>query len=517
MQETETLDPIKTRGRDEADTVDRLVPQIAKGAGITFLGDVFGKGVNFVSQIVIARLLGVELFGLYALGLVMLNVGQTLSAMGLAQGATRFVAIFHGEGNRESIKGTIIQTLTLPFLAGCVVGAALFCGADRLAVLFGNAELASVLRVVAFGIPFLATMMVAVAITRGFKKMQYFVYVKNVLHPVANLILVVLLYWLGFRLLGALTAWIVPAALGVGLTLYFIRKEFPEFSRVHATYPIRDLLRFSGPLVLVGFLQMVFFRTDVLMLGYFRTSTEVGIYNAVSQVMIALVMILMAFGSIFSPLVADLCSKNRFGELNRLFKIVSKWIVLMTLPIFIIIVLSSQELLNVFGSSFIAGKGALIILSVFFFLSIILGPVLQTLVMSGHQIVEFYNTFTAVILNIILNLFFIPIWGIEGAALATGISVFTLHLLRLSEVLYFLKLWPISNKYIGGLVVGLIVTIIGAVFRTTLQNVYYLHHIVLMALVVAVSFVMLLLFLGVDEEDKLVFEVVKRRIRVLWR
>ena len=66
--DTTGVQDIKQIEQEEKDSLKGLVPQIAKGAGITFFGDLLGKGVTFISQILIARLLGTELFCLYALG-----------------------------------------------------------------------------------------------------------------------------------------------------------------------------------------------------------------------------------------------------------------------------------------------------------------------------------------------------------------------------------------------------------------------------------------------------------------
>jgi O-antigen/teichoic acid export membrane protein len=44
------------------------VKKVAKGTGITLIGGSVGRGIFFLSQVMIARLLGVEAFGLYALG-----------------------------------------------------------------------------------------------------------------------------------------------------------------------------------------------------------------------------------------------------------------------------------------------------------------------------------------------------------------------------------------------------------------------------------------------------------------
>ncbi len=507
---------LKLHNHQAKRSLDKLVPQIAKGAGITFFGDFLGKGINFVSQIVVARMLGIELFGLYALGLVVFNVAQTLSMIGLSQAAIRFVSIFYGEGNKAGVKGTIVQSIGLPFLLGGILGLVLFISAGNIANAFNSPELANVIKIVSFGIPFMSAMMVAIAVTRGFKKMHYFVYVKNFFHPIINLACVGILYWFGFKLLGAISAWILAAVLGFMISIYFVKKEFPEFFKVKANYASKEILKFSVPLVLVGFLQMLMIRTDVLMLGCFQSSVEVGIYNAVSQIIMPLLMILMAFNSIFSPIVADFHNRKKLNELNHLFKIVSKWIFLLTLPIFIIMVISAKEVLNIFGLEFVPGSKALLILGVFLFLSTILGPVTETLIMSGRQKIEFYNTLGGFIMNLVLNFLLIPKFGIVGAAIATGISLLSLHLVRLFEIIYYLNLWPFSRKYYKGLCVGSAVALLAIIVKSGITSLTYLPSLILTTVVVFSSFIGMVWLLKFDEEDELIFMVIKQRVQSVW-
>jgi len=516
LMNTEVLSQPQTSSSHKDIVLENLIPQIAKGAGITFLGDFLGKGVNFLSQIVIARLLGTEIFGLYALGLVIFNVAQTLSVMGLSQGALRYVSIYHGEAKTSYVKGTIIHSLGLPFLVGSIIGVILFFGSDVLARAFGQPELNHIIKVIALGIPFMAAMMVSIAVTRGFKKMQYFVFVKSLFHPILNLALVFLFYWLGFRLLGAISAWVLAAALGLLLSLYFIKKEFPKFFQVEAAFNTKELVKFSAPLMMVGFLQMMFMKTDILMLGYFRSSAEVGIYNAVSQIMIPLAMVLMAFNSIFSPFVADYYNQRLMRELNNLLKIVAKWILLLTMPIFIIIILSPKEILNFFGPEFTSGWQALLILAIFYFLSVSFGPVTETLIMTGNQYIEFANITGSLVLNIILNFLLIPNFGIEGAALATGISVFSLHIARFVEVKYLLKVSPLSTKYLKGLIPG--ISISGMVFflKALVTNSNYMGSLILTSVLVCGLYIGIIFLLQLDSEDKLILNIAKKRMAAIW-
>ena len=281
------------------EAVETLAPRIAKGAGITFLGDVFGKGINFISIAVLARLLGSEYFGLFALVMVVFNVGQTLSTMGLSFGVLRFAAIFSGQGDRRSAASVAWKSVVMTFGVGILVAVTIYLTSKPISGFLGHDSLETTIKFAALGIPFMAAMMVVISATRATQKMHHFVYVKNIFHPVSNLLLFLLCYWLGYRLNGAVFAWVLAAGLGLALGLFFLKREFGDFRISGNPVKTRELLAFSFPLFMASVIQLVFVRTDTIMLGYFLEASEVGVYHAASQLPMLVLMGLMAMTSIF--------------------------------------------------------------------------------------------------------------------------------------------------------------------------------------------------------------------------
>jgi O-antigen/teichoic acid export membrane protein len=61
----------------------RDIEKLAKGAGTTLIGSVIGRGTWFLCQVIIARLYGAEIFGMYALGLTVLKISEIFARFGL--------------------------------------------------------------------------------------------------------------------------------------------------------------------------------------------------------------------------------------------------------------------------------------------------------------------------------------------------------------------------------------------------------------------------------------------------
>lgn len=123
---------------------------------------------------------------------------------------------------------------------------------------------------------------------------------------------------------------------------------------VHAA----EMMRFSAPLVVAGILDMLLIQTDTLMLGYFRPSAEVGLYNAAYPLAYGVTMLLTAFGFIYYPMISRLDADGEGAEIAVIYRIVAKWVFVLTFPLVVVFVVFSSDVLAVFfGASYAAGGG----------------------------------------------------------------------------------------------------------------------------------------------------------------
>ncbi len=140
--------------REPAGVFERM----ALGASTTFVSKIASTGIKFATQVVLCRLLGAEGFGLYALCIVVYQVGELLAGMGLETGAVRFVSIHVGSGDRHRLAGTLLASAILPCVAGLVVGGVVWLTASPLAChVFDKPDMVVALKIVAVALPFGAT------------------------------------------------------------------------------------------------------------------------------------------------------------------------------------------------------------------------------------------------------------------------------------------------------------------------------------------------------------------------
>ncbi len=114
------------------------------------------------------------------------------------------------------------------------------------------------------------------------------------------------------------------------------------------------------------------------------------------------------------------------GDIEYLQKIVMKSVrigFLITLPFGLFLIFYGEFVLQVFGHEFVASYSALVILSIGQMLNLALGPYAPTLSMTGFAAIVAIVTSAVSLINIILNAALIPIFGSDGAAMASVISM----------------------------------------------------------------------------------------------
>ena len=113
-------------------------------------------------------------------------------------------------------------------------------------------------------------------------------------------------------------SWSVLAYLAAGLLLsfMFLKRTFPDLTDRQRSFKLeaKKILGFSWPLAFVGFFNVVMFQINTIMLGYFSTSQDIGIFGAVQRTSFAIQIIQASFNPIFAPIVADLFNRRKFSK-----------------------------------------------------------------------------------------------------------------------------------------------------------------------------------------------------------
>src|SRR3989440_486530 len=333
----------------------------ASAASLLGLGSIIGSILKYVSAFLIQYGFGPGGYGLYTLSLSLVNLISATFNLGLDDAMVRYVAIYRGKQQQKSLRGLLIFCTTLAGLAG-IAGALLLLFFTPSLVTYwvtlkqhhvANKDLInraiSLLQVMAPLIPLMTMQVMWFAGLRGFKAFKWRVLTTGILQPSLQIILLGLVL-VFFRTKDGITA--VAIALFIStmfntvLNLYFL---FRQVERVATSepehYEVREWLTFASFNFLTTIIDTVLDSIDTILLAAFGvTEVAIGQYGAAIRLGNFIAMPLLSINNVFAPTIAELHSKGELQKLESMFKLMTRWSVMFSLPIFL---LNSMRVLQV--------------------------------------------------------------------------------------------------------------------------------------------------------------------------
>ena len=479
--------------------------KIAKEATISFMGMGFGDGARYLFTAILARFAGVEFLGIYSLASSVTRIGEVFGRAGLHSGVMRFVSRLDKETEIETVRQRILSGLKLGLLFGIVIMILQIALADWLAFeLFNGSDLLkTVLIISAVSLPFATLMAISAFATQGYKLLKYKVMVLNIIRPAIMLVCVLVSISFFTKDTAVKYPLLISAVFSSFAAIIFLNKLTNiKISQIFSGVIDKELLRFSYPLMFVTILGTLMHWMDILMLGYFTDTTTVGLYHPAARTAGLLRTVLLAFMGIFAPMMSDYHRQGDVGEMGKLYKLIVRWIVSLSLPLAIIIIIYSKKIMLLFGVEYLSASNVLMVLTTAAFIQTLFGGGGQTLTMTGFTKVNLFNSIIVVLINITLNLLWIPQYGIIGAAYATLISMALLGLLRIVEVNHLIKITPFSLKLMKPIIAGVIMTAVLIYIKPVVLPLHTITSLIIITLVGLLSFFTMLWLLRFDADDR---------------
>lgn len=491
--------------------METLLGRFASGTGIALLGRVLGRFLFVLGQVIFARNLGPEEFGLFAIGWTLLQMLGTIAPLGLDIAVIRY-GTKYWKTNAANLKSVFIQSIGTAFISGSILSFLLFLSAPTIARgIFHNDKATQVLQGLAPAFTFFSIVKVIAAATRVTQKTRYAVVIEDLLPSSTSFLIFIPLFFLGYGLSAAINSIVLGYLLSLIIGILMMRKLFPEiFSHQRKSKPmLRNLISFSLPSWLAGAFSLFIIWINRLLVGVFRPESDVGIYQAISQISQLFPLVTSAISHIFSPMIADLFHRKKDNELQELYTISTKWGLYLSLPLLIFVLLTPGELLEVlFGNAYRTGAPALIILSLGQLINIGSGFVGWMMLMTGHQVRWFWVTAISICVSLGVNITLTPHLGLTGASIATAIGLSIFSIIGLFQIRYDLDFLPYDKRYFKIVLSSLISIGIVLMTRTWLPD-NPLLRLILSAMVLTSSFMFWLFIFGFDPEDLLAIRLLK--------
>ena len=505
----------KTAGAAANEGEPDYLPHVARGATINFSGTIAHTLIAYGYTFMLARMLSADDMGRYFIILTIVNLLALGALAGLDMGVIRFVSLYAGQKNFANARRTLRVGLIAGIFIGSAFTAGLFFAAPKVADMFleGNQTGVTGLRILAIAVPLLVAARLYNATTLGMHVMRYQVYSRDLGEQFAKFGFSALALAAGLGIIGVIYANLASILVALALSLAYAMLVLPKrlintskddniLEDARLTSPAKALLLYSFPLAFANIIVAVWLQIDKLLLGYLGTTAAVAFYGVAMSLAIFSSKIISAFATVFSPMISDLWYRREAKDLEALFKTVTRWILMLTFPIFLVLVVFSDAVMRLFGSNYTAGAGALVLLAVGQFFNAATGACGIMIMMSGRSYLELINVAVTLIIDVALCFLLIPDYGIIGAAVANMTCLIVVNIMRIVEIWISMRMHAYDRSYYKPVLASAISAATLVIFSRYILTAAGPARLVSLAILLTLFYFLVLVALGLEVQDK---------------
>lgn len=395
---------------------------------------ILSAALAFVSQIVLARLMGEYEYGIFVFVWVLVVVFGDLSCLGFHTAIIRFLPQYRAAGAFEEIRGLTGTARIFALLSGTVVLAAGMLGLH----FFG--DMIQVYYLVPIFLGLLAMPMIALGdILEGTSRANHWPVMAlspvYIIRPILIIAFMLIAIASGAEhtavtaMQAALAATFVTALGQYAATLYRLRRHYDK-----GPHKIDFLAWFSVafPIFLIEGVSFLLTNSDVVVVGIFLEPHDVAIYFAAAKTMAMVHFINFSVKAASGPRFSSIIAEGDHAQLATAAIDAARWTFWPALGVGLVVLAAGHLLLSLFGGAFTSGYLVMAILLAGILAKSLVGPAETLLMMAGRQNICVALYAGALTANVGLNLALIPHYGIEGTAIATAsamaVEAILLHL-----------------------------------------------------------------------------------------
>jgi len=417
-----------------------VITQSIKNTIITY----FGFGIGAINVLFLyTNFLSDEYFGLITFIFSTANIMMPLLAFGTHNTIIKFYSSFK---TRQSQNGFLTLMLFLPLVIIIPLGVIGYISFDSISywltkknVIVGDYIWLIFISAIAF-----AYFEVFYSWSKVQMKTVFGNFMKEVFHRVCIMILLICLYF-NYLTVNQFIYCIVGAYVlrTLIMKIYAFGLRFPVF-KLPRINGLSSILKYTSLIIIAGSVATIILEIDKFMLGHYITIENVAYYGVAIYIASVISVPSRSLHQIANPLTAKFLNENDMFELEGFYKKSSLNLFVISGLIFLLIILNINELYKLIPNEFSSGLLVVLLISFSKLTDNLLGNINAILFNSNYYRIVLILGFLLAVLTIVLNLYLIPEYGINGAAFATFLAVFIYNVSKVLFVQVKFKMTPFT-------------------------------------------------------------------------
>jgi len=428
---------------------DKHLSELLKGSLVSLIFKILGMILGYIITLYITKIYGAKEFGILTLSLTIVSIFTLIPKFGMENALIRIIGELNSLKLISESYITFKQVFVFSSALSLIFAFILFYLSDFIATdILNKPNMAHYIKIISITVVSTTIITIISATYQGMKKIKKFVFTQMVLSQLIFLLFLLFNNYLITISNNIVIIYVYSNIITMLLSLYAIYKMFSNFKNKKRKKPVKfslkNILLIAYPMLLSGSFTMIMSWADTIMLGIFSTETEIGIYNVAQRLAGLASISLLVINTIVAPKFVEFYSKKDIKGLQRIAHQSTKIIFFVSFPILVLYIFLPEFFMGIFGQEFKNGSVVLILIAIAQFVNAACGSVGYILQMTDNQKIFQYIVILSAILNIILNFLLIPIYGMNGAAFATMISIIVWNVSSMIYIKRNLGFWTFA-------------------------------------------------------------------------
>lgn len=498
-------------------TTKQPIYKVAKDTAFVFVSMLLTSLLQFAVGIVVIRSVSQSEYGLISLAMVIITLLVTISTIGFNNGLPRFLAMLKVKQQSNDFKQLAIYSLIFCSLVSTILWFILYTNASLIAVILKKNGLEEILSILSLTLPPMTIIFLLTAIFRGYENVIPKIFFQDISINLIKLVLLIIALFLGLKIKFILWFYVFPVWCSlIFYLIYSYNKKLFNISINYNREMMNKLITFSFPLLCVTLLGDFIEWSGTLILGFFHSASDVGLYNAPRRFTAFISMPLMAANFVYLPLATKVYLQKDKNALISLYQKSTKWIFILTLPLLLYFILDAEYVVSIgLGEEYLISGDILRLLSLGFSIHNFLGLNGITLMSCGKNRIILLASGISSIVFIIFSFLLVPKHGAIASAWSIIISNIIYNIIISFNLFRITGCHPFTFNYIKPIVFSSIMSVFLFMFINPQNTKDWFSHLSLFVMISLFSILSPIITKSLEPDEIELCSRVLKRINIL--